>query len=143
MTTEILAHMGRDQLEQLIERERAVHKHVLDNLTATQGRCTELLQSLRALKRTPDSMSVVLGAIVQERERQEELSKSGRFEKTCANLTMPALHKLGVLSEEHGEVAHVVMDAVEAKVEPDLAKLRSELTQVAAVCVAWLESLQP
>jgi NTP pyrophosphatase (non-canonical NTP hydrolase) len=43
--------------------------------------------------------------------------------------------KLAVLTEELGEVAKVVVDG------SNRVQLRNELTQVAAVAVAWLESL--
>ena len=43
--------------------------------------------------------------------------------------------KLAVLTEELGEVAKEVVDG------SNRIKLRNELTQVAAVAVAWLESL--
>lgn len=43
------------------------------------------------------------------------------------------LKKLAILAEEFGEVANAIL-------EQDKANLREELVQVAAVCVAWLES---
>jgi hypothetical protein len=35
-----------------LERDRRDWRHLLDNLTATQTRCTELLEELRAARRT-------------------------------------------------------------------------------------------
>lgn len=50
----------------------------------------------------------------------------------CASLDVPAAVKVAVLVEEAGEVAHAFL-------EGDEATLRTELTQLAAVCVAMLE----
>ncbi len=52
----------------------------------------------------------------------------------CSSLTLMPEVKVMVLTEETGEVARAVMER-----DPD--QLRTELVQVAAVCVAWLESL--
>lgn len=73
--------------------------------------------------------------ISDERERQEELKASGRFSETCADAGMSPTLKLAVLTEEVGEVARCLCDG------DSNARLREELVQVAAVAMAWLESL--
>jgi NTP pyrophosphatase (non-canonical NTP hydrolase) len=75
----------------------------------------------------------IFDAIFEERRRQEFLKSQGKFPWTCADAA-PASMKLAVLAEEFGEVAKEVCDQ-----RWDL--LRDELVQVAAVCVAWLESM--
>jgi hypothetical protein len=72
-------------------------------------------------------------AIDAERFRQETLKLEGKFKYTCAYKLVPEC-KLAILAEEFGEVARAVC-------ENDNANLCEELVQVAAVCVAWLESL--
>lgn len=52
----------------------------------------------------------------------------------CSSHEVDATVKAAVLTEECGEVARAVL-------EVDTAGLRIELVQVAAVAVAWLESL--
>jgi hypothetical protein len=52
----------------------------------------------------------------------------------CSSPNVATSTKAIVLAEECGEVARAVLDR-------DDAALRTELVQVAAVCVAWLESL--
>jgi hypothetical protein len=52
----------------------------------------------------------------------------------CSSAEVPAIVKAAVMSEECGEVSRAVLDG-------DQAGLRRELVQVAAVAVAWLESL--
>ena len=52
----------------------------------------------------------------------------------CSSQHVHPLVKLAVLQEEAGEVARAVLDM-------EASDLRTELTQTAAVCVAWLESL--
>lgn len=73
-------------------------------------------------------------AILRERHRQETLRLAGKFDQTCASPAMESAAKLSVLLEEVGEVAHAIN-------ENDSLALRTELVQVAAVAVAWLESL--
>lgn len=71
-----------------------------------------------------------------ERYRQESLVGS-KFVSSCATTGADAMHdadRLAVLAEEFGEAAREV-------VECDRAKLRTELVQVAAVAVAWIEAL--
>ena len=52
----------------------------------------------------------------------------------CSSNDVPDPVKVMVLTEETGEVARAVLDR-------DRENLRVELVQVAAVCIAWLESL--
>jgi hypothetical protein len=52
----------------------------------------------------------------------------------CSSIDVRPIVKAAVLSEECGEVARAVLDH-------DDRNLRRELVQVAAVAVAWLESL--
>ena len=78
----------------------------------------------------------ILDEIWAERGRQE--TKWGGTHLwgvgSCAsNLVAPSTKQM-VLSEECGEVARAVL-------EKDPPKLRKELVQVAAVAIAWLESL--
>jgi len=73
-------------------------------------------------------------AISLERERQEQLASDGDIIATCKHDIAPTL-KCCALMEESGEVARSVM-------EDNAHELRTELIQVAAVAVAWLESLE-
>jgi NTP pyrophosphatase (non-canonical NTP hydrolase) len=95
--------------------------------------------------------------IYEERICQEGLVKSGKFLWTCAT-TSPSVsldRKMSVLSEEHGEVGREVVEygITEDKYVKDnlhfpphrrryyLERIRKELVQVAAVCVAWIEAI--
>lgn len=80
-------------------------------------------------------MNSVLDAIVLERARQEELFPGS----TCA-ADIGGYLKLAVLTEEVGEVARELCDAANNRREPS-DNLITELIQVAAVAVAWAESL--
>jgi len=83
----------------------------------------------------------ILAAVSLERDRQERLKSEGKFPWTCDALGPSPEAKLAVLNEEVGEVANHV---VERLIDPrrfDRAKLQEELIQVAAVAVAWAESL--
>lgn len=103
------------------------------------------------------TISTVLDEVADERMRQEQLKASGKFLWTCADnvalrqrveraITEP--EKLAVLGEEFGEVCKEVVEEIIASdrhlpsFEAEArSKLRKELLEVAAVCVAWVESL--
>ena len=100
------------------------------------------------------AMQEVLNGIGFERVRQEDLRRSGKFLWTCAaHGTLVSLdRKMSVLSEE---VAKEVVDIGIARDKYDkekmafpqhresalLLRIRKELVQVAAVCVAWIEAI--
>lgn len=87
------------------------------------------------------STKCVLEDVESERKRQEQLKAAGRFKFTCADKDMTHLECLAVLGEEFGETAHEVNETIGGHRELDLEKLRKELIQVAAVCVAWAEKI--
>lgn len=76
----------------------------------------------------------VLDAVADERERQERLKAKGKFAHTCADVELSDDVCCRVLGEEFGEVCRAINDG-------DLANLREELIQVAAVAVAWVERI--
>jgi len=82
----------------------------------------------------------MLKRVGEERYRQEELRRAGKFPHTCAGLGYAQSEKLVVLAEEFGEVSRHVAEFI-ASGELDEMSLRKELIQVAAVAVAWAESL--
>ena len=79
----------------------------------------------------------VYSMISDERRRQAKKwgANHGWGEGDCSSPLVDAPVKVAVLSEEVGEVARAVL-------ERDSQALARELTQVAAVAVAWLESLE-
>lgn len=86
----------------------------------------------------------VLAAIDAERDRQDSLIAAGRIPWNCADTEVTDDRKLAVLTEELGEVAKALLWVADPEAfDLDLRtlELRDELVQVAAVSVAWLESL--
>lgn len=88
-------------------------------------------------------------AIIDERRRQDQLKAEGRFKHTCADAEMSNYQRHTCLSEEVGEVAEAILTldglaqarARGLKVgDEGHLHLREELVQVAAICLAWLES---
>jgi len=88
-----------------------------------------------------------LELIVIERQRQDKLKADGRFKYTCADLEMTLSQKVAVLTEEVGEVARATLEinALVSRETDDHTELRhalrKELVQVAAISLAWIESL--
>lgn len=78
-------------------------------------------------------------AISNERFRQEDLKRQGRFAYTCADEEMSHLEFLAVIAEEIGEVAHEINEGIGPGRSIDETKLMREVIQVAAVCVARVE----
>lgn len=103
----------------------------------------------------------VLIDIAVERARQEKLREAGKFRASCATVGLNEMtdpDKLAVLGEELGEalehvftaidlskvfgrVARAVTEGIAGNVEYGRTELRKELVEVAAVAVAWIESI--
>ena len=110
------------------------------------------VQSPESTVKNSPAMMIVFGAITDERLRQRELLRAGRILFNCDSPIVSDERKLRVLVEEVGEAAFEI-DQLESrtqgrreKIESYLrrrallvARLQTELTQVAAVAVAWLE----
>lgn len=77
-----------------------------------------------------------------ERERQEKLFRDGINTFNVASPTPDVKRKLRVLTEEVGEVAKAIDKLERINCMTNHRNLREELVQVAAVCVAWLESME-
>ena len=86
-------------------------------------------------------ISNTLDDVLLERIRQEKLKAEGRFAYTCADQEMHPCEKLAVLSEEVGEVARALLELMRLANDTHGMDLRAELIQVAAVAVAWVESI--
>jgi NTP pyrophosphatase (non-canonical NTP hydrolase) len=80
-----------------------------------------------------------LNEIVDERTRQEVLKEQGRFTHTLADDGLTDAERLAVIVEEVGELAREVMTG---KNHDGEGRIREELTQVAALSLAWLERFQ-
>jgi hypothetical protein len=96
----------------------------------------------------------ILEKIWLERLRQKQLLRAGRIFFACDSPVVSHDRKLRVLTEELGEIARAI-DRIEnfdplrrprAELSQDSTRARNhlhdELTQLAAVAIAWLESLQ-
>lgn len=85
----------------------------------------------------------IFALIAQERSRQRELFRKGKHQfRVCSPIISDGL-KLAVLTEEVGEVAKEVNEnAHRASTPRRREKMETELVQVAAVAVAWIEALE-
>lgn len=88
--------------------------------------------------------------MADERARQDDLLRKGKLLYNCSSIVASPRRKLRVLVEEMGEVAQAI-DDIERAVDHGMGSverkklcshLRTELIQVAAVCAAWMESLE-
>ncbi len=96
-------------------------------------------------------MGKAMTKIMQERCRQEELKKEGRFQFTCADKEMNLESCAIVLGEEFGELCRAILefrnltfDRLSDQVlgHVGLAKIESEVIQIAAVAMAIAERFQ-
>ena len=96
------------------------------------------------IKNSPE-MLAVFEAVARERLRQKQLFYDGKILFNCDSPVVDSNRKLRVLVEEVGEVAQAI-DCIEYTgggnkyFQP--GDLKTELVQVAAVAVAWLEQLE-
>lgn len=87
---------------------------------------------------------VIFNHIHNERNRQERLQKTGRFDFTCSDPEITNSQRGMVLGEEFGEACHEVNEGIGKPSSGryvDLVKLRKELIETAAVTVAWIEAI--
>jgi NTP pyrophosphatase (non-canonical NTP hydrolase) len=88
------------------------------------------------------NMQLILQAVQDERLRQNKLVEQGKIPFNCADKARPHSQKLPILVEEIGEVAQAMMQVTTGSSSHDAKRdLQKELIQVAAVAVAWAESL--
>jgi hypothetical protein len=129
-----------------------------DNLTATQARCTELLDEARAnrlIANAPPGELVALSHISHERRLQDAKWGSIETHTSVPDGTgdaeaqeMLALTR-DVVSDHQYEVdsstccwRHVLEEEfADVLAESDPKKLRAELVQLGACCVQWIEAL--
>lgn len=88
-----------------------------------------------AVCRRLDALSLI------QREARAASDKHGQY--TALNDEMSPMVKLAILTEEVGEVANELCEGLEVgdhRGVMDVTALRTELAQVAAVCLLWIES---
>lgn len=84
----------------------------------------------------------VLSLVIQERARQEQLKKDGKFKHTCADVELGNHECLTILTEEVGEVARAIMEyEAQEGDDEEYQHIIDELVQVAAVAIATVEGL--
>lgn len=91
--------------------------------------------------RTAQAALEVVGA---ERQRQLRLQAEGRFKYTPSDDGMTDSERAACIMEEVGEVARNTLARVAGLVTDGSASdedMLKELSQVAALCVAWMERL--
>lgn len=89
--------------------------------------------------------ALILARVRGERARQRELLAARKIDFDCAEPKVWNSYKLAVLCEEVGEVSKEVQEWVNPKnpaADKCRARMQTELIQVAAVAVAWAESLE-
>lgn len=87
-----------------------------------------------------ERLATIYQDILAERQRQDDLKAQGKFSATCAD-ELPAFEKLAILAEEFGEVAKELCECNNTGHALNSPHLRTELIQVAAVAIAWVEAL--
>lgn len=88
-----------------------------------------------------DNIELTLRAVQAEVCRQDLMARSGRFGGTHVMATGPDEARLGVLTEEVGEVARALNEALILR-SLDRDHLVVELIQVAACAVSWATALE-
>jgi len=89
-------------------------------------------------------LGTVLDSVGDEVRRQVKLKEEGKFKYTPADLSVPEGQKFAMLCEEVGEVATNLLSRAGNVTDGDPSNeaMVHELTQVAAIAVAWITSYQ-
>lgn len=84
-----------------------------------------------------------MALIATERRRQHRLKKEGRFKYTPSDDELNDWQRYGMISEEMGEVARNLLARDDLVSDGDKSndELLKELSQVAALTLAWIERL--
>lgn len=103
------------------------------------------MSSLNRAMASNDLQWKIVADVLRERDRQDQLKASGRFKFTCADPELIDTQRLAILLEEVGEAGRAILNQI------GLAKdqgyrighdhLRTELIQVMAVALAWVEGI--
>lgn len=91
----------------------------------------------------PEKVASALARVLVERLRQLELQASGKFRYTLSDDGMTDDQRLACIVEKVGNIARIARQQPIDGDDDDAAQLRTELTQVAALAVAWIERLIP
>ena len=84
-----------------------------------------------ALWERTEARDTAIGSVLLELDRQLELKAAGKFASTCEDMADHPYEALPILLEEFGELARAMQNG-------DEANFREELTQIAAIAIAWL-----
>jgi NTP pyrophosphatase (non-canonical NTP hydrolase) len=123
------------------ERTRNWRNWVMGHATFIANKTNKSSEPIKPDKPvTNGRTATALNKVILERERQAMLKNTGRIPFTCADDGVDAGRRLAVLVEEVGEVAREICDGNTTTLETQ-HKLKTELVQVAAVAVAWVEFL--
>lgn len=86
-----------------------------------------------------ENMDLTFAAIRAEILRQRALKAAGKFSQTPSDPEVSHERRYAILGEEVGEVGEAVLDLNDR--EDGVEHLETELIQVAAVAVAWIEGM--
>jgi NTP pyrophosphatase (non-canonical NTP hydrolase) len=76
-----------------------------------------------------------IGRVLLELDRQLELKASGKFTNTCEDMADHPYEALPILLEEFGELGRAMQTG-------DEENFKEELTQIAAIALAWLSGIE-
>lgn len=93
-----------------------------------------------------DKMRRVLDTVAAERARQESDKRRGARSLSCAERDVSSAAKLPVLVNALGSAAGEIIDLLDSRLPEGTRpyiqrRLREDLIEIAAVAVAWAESL--
>jgi hypothetical protein len=83
----------------------------------------------------------VLNEVAKERVRQDTLKREGKFRHTLNDRLMDDGEKLACLAEELGEIGKAMLHN-RMLVSDGGGDIRTELIQLAALSVAWVEGIK-
>ncbi len=82
-----------------------------------------------------EARDTTLGRVLLELDRQLALKAAGKFTNTCEDMADHPYEALPILLEEFGELGRAMQNN-------DEENFKEELTQIAAIAIAWLAGIE-
>lgn len=109
--------------------------------TFNEAKPCELREHIESIVTARERAAAEVGSVYDEIRSERERAHAKHGDKSMESWSPADYARLAILTEEIGEVAREFNEAEIHERDPDMAALRKELIQVAAMAAAWADSI--